>query len=377
MLALSRYEKYISSLNIRFILHPLIFPFPEYVRRVLVRLLISSSDSEFRSMKYHLNSKSNSLKFRCRPETFGLISVEVIVQDHERVAKLYDEGTGAWKFVRRDKGPLRSIELIEKMFQNLGLSKNEIRVYVYLARSKERKASEISEALSLHRTETYRILRDLEKIGLVSSVFEKPLKFIATPFERAIDALIGAKKLRIQRLEKKKKDLVDIWLSLPQPEVSIRRKEVFQILEGAEQIDLKANEILQNAHDEIKVFAPEEDLARLYHSGLVDRLEKSSRKNFAVKLLTNDSLKSRFFIDKISLTTVRYVLSDVRNVPSFILADREQLLLTIRKNPEEQSEKRVKIAALWTNYEAFINALEKLFSELWRVEKPLEAITSS
>jgi hypothetical protein len=92
-------------------------------------------------MKYYLNSKSNSLKVRCRPEPFELICVEVIVQDHERVAKLYDEGTGAWKFVRRDKGPLRSIELIEKMFQNLGLSKNEIRVYVYLARSRERKAS--------------------------------------------------------------------------------------------------------------------------------------------------------------------------------------------------------------------------------------------
>ena len=304
--------------------------------------------------------------------------METIVEDPQRVVKLYDEHTGAWKFVRKDKGPTKSIELVETMFQKLGLSKNEIRVYVYLARSRERKASEISEALSLHRTETYRILRDLEKRGLVSSVFEKPLKFIATPFERAIDALIEAKKLRIRRLERKKKDLIDIWLSLPKSQVKHERKEVFQILEGDEQIDFKANEIIQNAQREVNVFASEEDLARLYHSGFMDGLEKLSRKDFDVKLLTNNSPKSRFFVEKIRLTNMRYVISDVKDVPTFILVDQEQLLFMIRNNKNNgEKTKRAKIAALWTNYEAFIKALEKLFSTLWNVEESLKIVSSS
>jgi sugar-specific transcriptional regulator TrmB len=295
--------------------------------------------------------------------------METIVEDPQRVVKLYDENTGAWKFVRKDRGPTKSIELIENMLQKLGLSKNEIRVYVFLARSKERKASEISEALTLHRTETYRILRDLEKRGLVSSVFEKPLKFIATPFERAIEALIEAKKLRILQLERKKKDLISIWLSLPHAEVEQERREVFQILEGEEQIDFKGNEIIQSSQQEVSVFASEEDLARLYHSGLVDNLEKLSRKGLTVKLLTNDSPKSRFFVEKIKLPNVRFAASDVKDVPTFVLTDQEQLLLTIRKNNDKA--KRAAVAALWTNYEAFIRALEKLFSELWNVERPL------
>ncbi|MCK4477238.1 TrmB family transcriptional regulator [Candidatus Bathyarchaeota archaeon] len=305
--------------------------------------------------------------------------METIVESPQKVVKLYDKNTGVWKFVRKDKGPIRSIELIENMFQKLGLSKNEIRVYVYLARFREQKASEISEALSLHRTETYRILRDLEKRSLVSSVFEKPLKFIATPFERAIDALIEAKKLRIQRLERKKKDLINIWLSLPRPEVKQNRKEVFQILEGEEQIGFKANEIIQNAQGEINVFASEEDLARLYHSGFMDKLERLSKKDFDVKLLTCNSPKSRFFVEKIRLTNMRYALSDVKDVPTFILVDQEQLLLTIRKNTENYGgkAKRAKIAALWTNYGAFVKALGKLFSELWKVEEPLKIVSSS
>ena len=302
------------------------------------------------------------------------------IEKTEELVRIYDETTGAWKFVKKDKGPLKNVEIIEHTLLKLGLSKNEIRVYLYLARYGERKASEISEALCLHRTETYRILRDLEKRGMVSSVFEKPLKFIATPFEKAIDLLIEAKKLRIKLLERKKKSLVDIWLTLPRPNIAHERKEVFQILEGEEQIDLKADEILENAKKEILVFAPEGDLSRLYYSGFLDRLEKSAKKNMNIMLLTNHSPKSRFFMDKTRLNA-RYSASKIEDLPSFIIADQGRLLLTIRKTEdnsnEDASARRGKIAALWTNYGAFIKALGKLFAELWKTEIPVEVASAT
>lgn len=292
--------------------------------------------------------------------------METFEEESQQVG-LCDENVDAWKLIRKDKKPLKSIEIIENMLQRLGLSKNEVQVYLYLALSKERKASEISEALNLHRTNTYRILRDLEKRGLVSSVFEKPLKFIATPFDRAIDALIETKKLRIQRLERKKKDLINVWLSLPKPEIEEQRKEVFQILEGEEQIDLKATEVIQNAQREINVFASEEDLSRFYNSGFMETLERLSKKNLDINLLTNNSPKSRFFVEKIRLHNKLYVSADNDAIPTFILVDQKQLIFMIRKLIKKNGKKtaRPRISALWTNYEAFIKALGSLFSELW------------
>lgn len=280
---------------------------------------------------------------------------------------LCDESLDAWKLIRKGKRPLKSIEIIEKMLQNLGLSKNEVQVYLYLALSKERKASEISEALNLHRTNTYRILQDLEKKSLVSSVFEKPLKFIATPFERAIDTLIETKKLRIKRLERKRKALINVWLSLPKPEIKEQRKEVFQILEGEEQIDAKTTEIIQNAQREINVFASEEDLPRFYNSGFMEKLEKLSKKKLDINLLTSNSPKSRFFVEKIRLHNKRYVSADNDAIPTFILIDQKQLIFIIRKFSEKNGKKTAhpRISALWTSYEAFIKALGALFSELW------------
>lgn len=286
--------------------------------------------------------------------------MELSVEKPEGVMKLYDENTGLYKFVRMDKGPSKSLETIEKALHRLGLSRNEMRVYMHLARTGEHKASEISEALSLHRTETYRILRDLEKKGLISSVFEKPLKFIGTPFEKALEILIETKKMKINHLEKRKGLLINLWGSLPKPEAENGRKEVFQILEGEEQISLKAHEILNNAKTETLVFASENDIANFYHSSLLDKLEQASKKGVDVSLLTNYSPRSCFFIEKIKLKKAKYSLGNVDELPTFILSDNEQLLLLIRTN---NGKKRV--GALWTNYDAFVKALKTLYTELW------------
>jgi sugar-specific transcriptional regulator TrmB len=286
--------------------------------------------------------------------------MELSVEKPESFMKLYDETTGLSRFVRVDKGPTKSLEIIEKALSRLGLSKNEVRVYMHIARTGEHKASEISEALSLHRTETYRILRDLEKKGLISSVFEKPLKFIATPFEKAVDTLIETKKLRISLLEKRKDSLVSLWLSLPRMEAEQERKEVFQILEGEDQIGLKADELLEKAGREVFVFTSEHDIAGFYHSSFLDKLDRISKKCVNVQLLTNYSPKSCFFIEKLKLKKAKYTTSNVEELPTFIITDDEQLLLLIRNG---NGKKRV--AALWTNYEAFVKALKVLFLELW------------
>jgi sugar-specific transcriptional regulator TrmB len=287
--------------------------------------------------------------------------MELSVEKPESIIKLYDENSGLWKFVRIDKGSAKSVEIIEKTLYRLGLSKNEVKVFIYLARTGEHKASEISEALSLHRTETYRILRDLEKEGLVSSVFEKPLRFIATPFEKAVDVLIETKKMRINLLEKKKEGLVNLWLSLPRSKTEPERKEVFQILEGEEQISLKADEILDNVEKEALVFVSEYDIVNFYHSGILDKLEGISKRKVKAKLLTNYSPKSCFFIEKIKLKKAKYALSGVDDgLPTYILADDEQLLLLIRTDNGKK-----KVSALWTSYDAFIKPLKTLFLELW------------
>jgi len=79
--------------------------------------------------------------------------MELSVEKPENIMKLHDENTGLWRFLKTDKGASKSLEIIEKILYRLGLSKNEMKIYIYVARRGEHKASEISEALSLYRTD--------------------------------------------------------------------------------------------------------------------------------------------------------------------------------------------------------------------------------
>jgi sugar-specific transcriptional regulator TrmB len=216
----------------------------------------------------------------------------------------------------------------------------------------------------------------LEKKGIVFSAFEKPLKFTAVPLEKAVDLLIEAQKMKIKLLEKEKAGLVELWSSMPQPKLESSKKEIFQILEGGQQILLKANELLGKARQEIQIFAPGEYLAQLYHSDFIDSLEVCSRK-LDVALLTENSLKGRFFLEKMRWASHKYRVVDVENIPCFIISDRKELLIAIQQTEEGEDgidKKKSKTVALWTNYSAFIETLEMLFSKLNETAKTVQEI---
>jgi sugar-specific transcriptional regulator TrmB len=292
--------------------------------------------------------------------------MELATEQIDDLVKLYDEKNEVWKFVKRDTGASRQLLIIEDALSRYGLLRNEIRVYLYLARFGERKAAEVAEAISLHRTETYRILRDLEKKGLVFSVFEKPLKFTAVSLDKAITLLIEAEKMKIQLLEKEKAGLVDIWQSVPQPKTEEAKKDIFQILEGGQQMILKACELLERSKSEFQIFAPSEYLAQLYHSDFTDKLRKHLGK-LRMTLLTENLPKSKFFLEQMKWPQQNYGVVDAENLPCFMISDRKELLITVKENDlsgEGSDRKKSKTVALWTNYAAFVWTLQTLLSNL-------------
>ena len=296
------------------------------------------------------------------------------MEQNSDLVRIYDNETDAWKVVKRDKGFSKQLVTIEEMLSKFGLLKNEIKVYLYLARAGEKKAGEIAEAISLHRTETYRILRDLEKKGIIFSIFEKPLKFTAIPLDKAIDLLVDVQKVRIRLLEKEKPSLVNLWLSIPQPKIEKTKKELFQMLEGEQQVILKAEELLEKTEREFQLFAPDNYLSQLYYSDFTDKL-KGKLNKIDVTLLTEKFPKSLYFMEQMNLPkeNCRTVdASDHSDLPCFMISDKKELLIAFHDSDvanEIGDKKKFRTVALWTNYTAFISTLQMLFLKLLSTEK--------
>jgi sugar-specific transcriptional regulator TrmB len=292
--------------------------------------------------------------------------MEIAMEKPTDLIRIYDGKADACKIVKRDKGFTKQLSMVEETLSRFGLLKNEIKVYLYLARAGEKKAGEIAEAISLHRTETYRILRDLEKKGIVFSIFAKPLKFTAVPLDKAIDLLVDAQKMKIKLLEKEKASLVELWLSIPQQKVVQAKKELFQMLQGEQQVALKADELLENTKQEFQIFAPDDYLSQLYYSDFTDKLKEKLSK-IDVMLLTENSHKSTYFIEQMQWPRNKHHMVTTQNLPCFMISDRKELLIAFHENEvsnEDGDKKKDRTAAIWTNYNAFVGTLQMLFSKL-------------
>lgn len=288
------------------------------------------------------------------------------ILENDDLMKIYDKQTDTWKVAKKDQNYDKQLSTIEETLGRFGLLKNEIRIYIYLARAGDKKAGEIAEAISLHRTETYRILRELERKGIVFSIFEKPLKFTAVPFDKAIDLLVDAEKIKIKLLEQEKTSLVQLWQSMPQPKVETAKKELFQMLEGEQQVLMKANELLEKTQEKFRIFASADYLSELFYNDFSDNL-KSQADKVEVTFVTDDSSKSAYFIGQMNWLGESHRIVDEQNLPCFMISDNKEVLIVFHEKDndnEDEAKMKRRVTAIWTNYSALVNTFQTLFSKI-------------
>jgi sugar-specific transcriptional regulator TrmB len=255
---------------------------------------------------------------------------------------------------------------IEDTLKNFGMQKNEIKIYLYLAEAGLKKATDICDAIAIHRTESYRLLRNLTKKGLVYTVLEKPIKFSAIPPNEAIDLLVDTQKTRLQMIENQKEALIEFWKSKPQRKCEPAKKELFQKLESQQRIILKANEILERTQREFQVFISDEYITELYYGGFFDNLKKH-RGRLDITLLMGLSQKSTYFVDKAKWPKNSCRMIETQTLPTFIISDNKELIAAFTEGelPNELGHKKKhKNTAVWTTYPAIVSPLQMLFKKL-------------
>jgi sugar-specific transcriptional regulator TrmB len=263
-----------------------------------------------------------------------------------------------------------SIHNIQEEMIKFGLTPNEAKVYIYLAQHGHRRAIEVARSVRIPRTEMYHLLSALQNKGLVTATFGHPIKFNAVPFDKALKTLIEIQKERLRRFEKKERDLLELWDSIPDfvNDDEDREKEKFQILEGQVQVYSKAGDMRSRAKSEVVVVGNEKDYLRLYHQDFIDDLDSLSQSGVTVKMLGSFSSNSMEIFDCVKSDVVRLIPSSVKAPLSFVIIDRSELLFFIKNGGAASRD----ILAMWTDCSPFIEAMHLLFSEIWKKSSPLE-----
>ena len=259
----------------------------------------------------------------------------------------------------------------EKLYEELGeygLTDNEAKVFLHLLKLGPMKASEIGLSLGISRTEVYNILTSLQNKGVIEASLDRPAKFSAIGFEKALDILIEAQRRRIMTMEKSKGELMEIWKTVRVPS-RIEEQEKLQLLKGVEQIYARFSDMLDEAKEEVNIVAFKTELVRAYNAGILQKLRNLSKDNVRVQILTHGILGTS------SITSFLRKHAEVIEVktmslsaPCFLITDNKQLLL-FTKPPGVSRAERKEATAIWTNSEALVQSLKKLFRSMMQPEE--------
>jgi len=254
----------------------------------------------------------------------------------------------------------QTIAIILENLRKFGLTQNESKIYVYLGKNGPKKAIDISRQQKIPRTETYHLLSTLQKKGIVTSTFEKPTKFEGLSFEKTISTLITNEQKRIDDLHVLKKELIELWESIPNSKISEEKPNTsrFQILQGKSIILNKLENMTKNSQKEILVIGNEKDLFKLYHSDFFQILKKSKSD---VKILTSHSNDKNVLFKGISEAKIKTFPKESNKNQFFIITDSNEIILFLNDGLDEGSD----VTSVWTDSQIFVNSFKTLFELTW------------
>jgi len=133
-------------------------------------------------------------------------------------------------------------KLVEKL-QNIGLTQNESRVYLFLLEYQEAKTGIICSKLNIANSHIYKILEKLLDKGLVSYKISNNIKIFQAVNPDSLYELFREKE---EQLEKEKQDLKKFISSLKTIEIKDKRQNDFKYFEGTIGVKSMFNEFIRN-----------------------------------------------------------------------------------------------------------------------------------
>jgi sugar-specific transcriptional regulator TrmB len=261
---------------------------------------------------------------------------------------------------------------LEKVLESLGLTENEAEIYVLLSKHGVLKSREIAREVRKDKSQTLRILKRLQRKGLVESTLEAPKRFTAVPFEKVLDAFVKAKRDEATLIENAKKDLLLHWKSIGRPRI-VAPLEKFVVIEGTNKIYSKISQMLMETKNQISLISSVPSLLRAEMSLFNVVSRHPLRSKIQVRILTEFAGQSSNAINALLEKTSKIGINfrgknpdlGVRPFPRMAVRDDEEVLLFLTSRAEAPKTKQVD-TGLWTNCKTLVQTFTSVFEDLWR-----------
>ncbi|HMK95523.1 MAG TPA: helix-turn-helix domain-containing protein [Candidatus Limnocylindrales bacterium] len=262
---------------------------------------------------------------------------------------------------------------VTRFLQILGLSKREIQVYMFLAKSGVQSTSFVAKRLKMERVQAYRTFKKLQEKGFIEATLERPTRFTIVPFEALVDSFITSKKNEVTNLTDQKQSLLTAWQSISAPESEYPVAK-FSIITGKKKIHAKMLSMIEESNHEVIILTTSLGLIQEDVAGVFDEaISSSQERKIQSQIITDISSENLKIVERIDSTIAEEKLSmKLRHVgmtskffPRFLIKDEEEAILYTPFGTET-SVLNLEDEGLWINDKMFISVLKAFFVQMWQ-----------
>ncbi len=260
---------------------------------------------------------------------------------------------------------------VTRFLQGLGLSKREIQVYMFLAKSGVQSTSFVAKRLKMERVQAYRTFKKLQEKGFIEATLERPTRFTIVAFELLVDNFINSKKNEILSLTDQKQDLLTAWESISAPESEYPVAK-FSIITGKKKIHSKMLNMIEESKSQITVLTTTLGLIQEDIAGIFDAVVNPSERNVQTQIITDVAPENLKVVERMNKNIqedqlnikIRHINMNSKFFPRFLIKDEEEAILYAPFG-NEASVLNLEDEGLWINDRMFISVLKAFFIQMW------------
>ena len=246
------------------------------------------------------------------------------------------------------------MDVVEKLLK-FGLAKNEAKAYVALLRLREGKGESIARLSGIARQEAYRVVSNLEELGLVERIVANPTRFRPTPLQDGLSKLIkDEKEMATRKISELEETRREIAYRFNDSDCTSEDGTSFTRVFLEKRMFERELKLMEGAKKKILLAACSHDLLSLQRYGAI-KLMRRSNGNRCLKILCTNVSEPREEVE----VKQAYGYFDLRYLEGFaghiLTVDGELAVVKLEANK-----------ALEPNGKIFVKTQECIFEHLWQ-----------
>ncbi len=251
----------------------------------------------------------------------------------------------------------------------LDLDDLEVKVYLNLLRAGPITASALAKELGTDRSRMYKIVNKLVSRNIISTTLSSPKLCIAVDPHDALKIALEKKEDEVKKIKKSGKVIID-KINNEITTNQVNEVPTFRVVQGRENIYTDIAKLIENTTDVIYIVTTLDDVARMYHSTIPEKISICEKNGGKVRLLVDmNNPKLARFVKRFNATETK-----IGKLPSkgrMVVQKDKQMIMSDSATSSQYSSADFD-SSLCTNSVEMVDNIFTLCSHLWKSSKPLE-----